>query len=375
MRRITAGALVIGALAGVVQGQDRGGKPAARSLALFVDETWTDNVRFLDETDPDMVTRVGARAELKRTRSRGELALSADAAALQHARTSDLDQLFYGGRLSASRQLTRRTNVRLDESYRVAYSADQRGFSELAVAEPLSRSRTHDVHGDIGRQLSRRATAGLALRHTHVAFDEASRLASGDRLALQARLERETSRDGRLRLVAEREWSWTGEPTGAVSRLGTAWSGRLGPFVRLETGAGAVAVEGGEIDVQPFGSAALSIEGLRGSLGARYERSVGAAFGVGGLQSMDLFQARCTWRPSRRIAADADAVRIISRSQSSDALLASMDQVQANLRYIVGSRLALGAGYQLRRRESASAAVVPHAAALLLSISYSQDWR
>jgi len=52
-----------------------------------------------------------------------------------------------------------------------------------------------------------------------------------------------------------------------------------------------------------------------------------------------------------------------------------MDQVQANLRYIVGSRLALGTGYQFRRRESGSAAVTPHAAALLLSVSYSQDWR
>ena len=329
--RLWGAVLVTSGLATAALGQSGAARPVTRSVSVFVDETWTDNVQFLEDAERDSITRLGARAELKRTRSRGELAFSADAAGVQHAHTPSLDQLFYGGRFTASHQLSRRTSVRVEEGYRVAYAGDQRAFTELAALEPLSRSRTQDLMAEVSRQLSRRASTGLAVRHTFVAFEDGD-ASDGHRLALQARLDREASRHGRLRLHADREWSWLDAAEG-VSRVGVSWSGRFGTWQRMEAGGGAVGVDRAtDLDVQPFGAAGVGVEGATGSVVLRYERSVGAAFGVGGLQAMDYVAGRASWRPWRHVQADVELSRAVSRSSGSEALLASMDHAQASLK-------------------------------------------
>jgi hypothetical protein len=137
-----------------------------------------------------------------------------------------------------------------------------------------------------------------------------------------------------------------------------------------------VAVDGAAFDVSPFGHAGVSVEGSRGSLAARYERSVGAAFGVGGLQSMDLFRGRATWRPTPWLSADVEVERAVSRGHGgSEALLASTDQVRGNVAYNLGRRVTLGAGGQVRRRESAAGETAPQAATAWLSLSYAHGWR
>jgi hypothetical protein len=75
------------------------------------------------------------------------------------------------------------------------------------------------------------------------------------------------------------------------------------------------------------------------------------------------------------VQADVELSRAVSRSSGSEALLASMDHAQASLKYVVASRLSVGTAYQWRRRESGSGTATPRASALLLSLSYSQDWR
>ena len=374
---LRAGAVSAAALAasGATAQELPAAPPSARSFNLAVDETWDDNVRFAPDGGHDSLTRIGGGLDWQRNGRRGGWSVAGQGFALRHARSGDLDQLFYSGRLSGSHAVSRRMTLRLEEAISTGYASDQTALTELAVLPPRTRTRTNDVRAALVRNLSPRTTADVSVRHTRVAFESAL-LEGGDRVAGQMQVAHQLSRNSRLSGGAEQEWDGGGFQASWVSRLRGGWSGRVSGWLNVDLTVAVVRWQtGDEADVEPVAAGGFSLEGARTSVGVRYERSVGAAFGTGGLQSTDRLSGFTTWRFADRWSAGANVDYNRGRGSSAALLFDEARSYRANLAYHVTPAFALGAVYQFRRREAGGPDGEIESSTLTLSAGYTHRWR
>jgi hypothetical protein len=350
--------------------------PSAWTVGLFADEDWDSNVLFRPDGDDDTATRVGLRLRRDVTTPRTTASVEGNGSFVRYGTLSDLNRGAYGGNLSATYLLTRRTSVTVRDDAQSTYSHEVTALTSTGLLLPYVRTRSNAAELDTRYELDRRWTLAVGARHDLVDFDS-STLVDGSGLTGRAVLEHALSHTDTGLLSGEWQHG-TARGQGAdiaTSRLGWRTDRHLW---KLELAAGVMRVES-------FGSTDASVTAafdatLTHALGAgsvflRASRAADPGYGIGRTRTYDTVAFGATTAPGRRVAATLGGSWTRSHDPIDTTLLFDAYGADAALRCVSRAGNDVHATYAFRRRTDGTVPGAVSEHTVSFGVTYAHRWR
>jgi hypothetical protein len=350
--------------------------PSAWTVGVFADEDWDSNVLFRPDGGDDTATRVGLRLRRDVSTPRTNVAVEGSGSWVRYGTLSDLNRGVYGGDLSATYLLSRRTSVSVRDDAQSTYSHEVSALTNTGLLLPYVRTQSNVAELDTRSELDRRWALVVGARHELVRFDS-SALVDGSGLTGRAALEHALSRTDTGLLSGEWQHG-TARGQGAdiaISRLGWrrdrhAW--------RLEFAAGAMRVQSfGSPDARITTSfdATLTRALGAGNVFARASRAADPGYGLGRTRTYDTVAFGATVASRRGWTATLGGNWTRSRDPLDSTFLFDAYGGDAALRCVSRSGNDVHGTYAFRRRTDGTAQGAVSEHTVSIGVTYAHRWR
>jgi hypothetical protein len=344
-------------------------------LELFVSaEASTDDNVLQTETPPDRayLGDVSARLEYRHRWRRSWFRLSGHGDFQAFAGRDDLSRIAYGGEGFLALAPSRNTSVTARQIFESSYARDLRALVDAGVALPFEIANLAESDVRVERKLSPRWSADLEATYRHLDFPS-GRLVDGDEFVVSPGLRR------RLRRSRMLSFSYLYEE-GRSAGLGDHAHGVLAGISRSPSDGLAYDVRGGMAylaaadTLTPIGGADVAVNRRKNRLGARYERRVQHALGLGRQVVTDLLGLTVSRTLHRRLAASAAGTFGLNTDPADPSFRYRSGTYSADLDLVLGADLGARAGCTHTRIDS-QAYVAGPSTRCSISMGYRMAWR
>jgi len=347
--------------------------PSTWRFQLSADGTWYENAYFLG-TGVTTAWSTSGQATLSHERRfrNGSFSLSGFGGAIYYPQIDNFNQPTYGGSLGLTSAPSRRTQLRLGQSYQRSNTRYLTGPDAQGL--PLPTSAFDDATSSAGlvQGLSQRFQLSVDGQFVWRRYDD-EQLRGGEQLDLTAQLARLLGRRGALYLGYGYTTSWldSGQTRSHTMVLGGRRKTERGVGFELAGGTGYVESTG---QFYPTGRAGLTASGRRSSLSLLYYRDFGQAFGYGRQTIGDLASASLNWTPVRRLNLNAGYNFGYRRDPVDESYTIRSHVASAGVGWDIGKGLSFGARYSWERSETQGEPVLDGGRASA-TLSYGVDWK
>jgi hypothetical protein len=347
--------------------------PPTWRLQLSADGTWYENPYFLGGGAASNWSTSGqATLGYERRFRTGSFSLSGSGGAIYYPEIGDFTQPTYGGALGLAWAPSRRTQLRLGESYQRSSTRYLRALDVEGLPLPTSGVNNATSSAGLTHELSAHYQLGLDGSYTWRRYDD-DQLVGGEQLSATFQLARRLGKRGSLYLSYGYSTSWfaSGRTGSHQVLLGGRKQAEKGVGFELAGGAGYVESTG---SWYPSGRAGLNAHGRRTSFSLLYYRDFGQAFGYGRQVIGDIGSASFGWTPARRLSFNAGYNLGYRRDPADETYTILSSIASAGFAWQVAKGLGLSAGYGWERNDTEGQPVVEGGRATA-SLSYGVDWR
>lgn len=350
--------------------------PATWGVSLSYGEGYESDVSFGGaQGNSDWGRMLTGRLAKTWMRPRGTVEISGNGTQSSYRRASDVNRFTYGINGGASYALTRRLSWRFGGTFNEMYSQDAQMLTEAGLVFPRVVTRTSGTYSELGYMLSAKNQLNVNVSTMRVEFLE-SPLLPGSSLAARMAFSRQLNRSQSLGVSFGHTISTI---TGDIQGLFGTWQARAGSKLVLNAAGGVrpYKLDGASTGYRfsPGGSLGFALALARNqSAGFSYERAVEQAFGFGGTHLAHRYNGFYTLAVGRRLSLDGGASVGINSYPQRAGYLTRGRTFTAGARYLLVSRLSVGATYGLWSREETG---TPSSSTYRFSISaaYGFAWR
>lgn len=347
--------------------------PPTWHLQLSADGSWYENSYFTSDPAVSSWSASGqvGLSHTQRFRT-GSYSLSAFGGALYYPEIDSFTQPTYGGAFGLEWAPSRRTHLRLGQSYDRSNTRNLRTLDLEGL--PLPTSGIENATSTLGfdHQLSPHWQLGLGGAFTWRRYDDES-LVGGEQMSGAAQLARSLGKHSSTYLSYGYSSSWfeQGKNRAHQALLGIRKQVERGASVVL---AGGVAYLETTAAFYPAGRASLSAAGRRTSFTLGYYRDFGQAWGYGRQMIGDMVSAGLGWTPARRLSLNAGYNFGYRRDPADETYTIRSHVVGAGLGWQIARGLSFGGNYSWERNQTEGQPVVD-GQRVGASLSYGVDWK
>ncbi len=347
--------------------------PAPRwRFQVTADGTWYENAYFTAADSPATWSTSGrASLGLQQSFSRGSVSLTGYGGTIYYPEINSFNQATYGGNFSLDWAPSRRTNIRIGQTYDRSNTRSLTALDMEGLPLPTTGINTATTTIGITHGLSQVWQLGVRGAFTWRSYDN-NTVIGGEQLYGTTDLARRLGKHSATFLSYGYSSSWF---SGANERAHQVLLG-----FRRQTQRSGFDVAGGVAYLEnvgqwyPAGHAEFTASGRKASFALRYSRDCGLAFGYGRQMITDLVSATLGYRPARRLDLTAAYNYGYRRDPAVENYRIRSQVATAGFGWGITRDLDFGAHYYWEHTETEGFAAVD-GSRVTASLSYGVSWK